>query len=73
MTKKFREAEYEDKLVRASSVQNHVFNDIRYNEGDSVFFQEKDKKSWLGPVKVIAHQGRDVFVMSNGNIRKVAG
>ena len=53
-------------------IQNSVFNDMRYVKGDSIFFQEKDKKGWLGPVKVIAHKGRDVFIMVNGNIRKVA-
>ena len=29
-------------------------------------------KSWKGPVKVVAHRGRSVFVMANGNLRKVA-
>ena len=72
MTKRFREAKYKNKLERAAVVQNRVFNNRRYVEGDSVLYQEKNKRTWLGPVKVIAHKGRDVLVMSNGNIRKVA-
>ena len=72
MTKRFREAEYENKLEKASVVQNRVFNNVRYKEGDSVYYQEENKKSWKGPVKVLAHKGRDVFILANGNLRKVA-
>ena len=35
-------------------------------------FREAEYKSWKGPVKVLAHKGRDVFVLANGNLRKVA-
>ena len=72
MMKRFREAEYENKLEKASVVQNRVFNNVRYKEGDSVYYQEENKKSWKGPVKVLAHKGRDVFVLANDNLRKVA-
>ena len=37
-----------------------------------MFYQKEDKKSWNSPVKVIAHLGNSVFVMANGNIKKVA-
>ena len=70
--KRFREADYEDKLEKAVIVQNRVFNNIRYREGDLVYYQEENRKSWKGPVKVLAHKGRSVFVIANGNIRKVA-
>ena len=48
-------------------MQNRVFNNVRYKEGDSVYYQEENKKSWKGPVKVLAHKGRDVFVLANGH------
>ena len=47
-------------------------NDRFYKEGDEVFFQERDKKAWLGPVKVFCQRGREVYLFSNGNIRKVS-
>ena len=49
-----------------------MFNNVQYKDGDLVFFQEKDQKSWKGPAKVISHKGRDVFVMANGSLKKVA-
>ena len=72
ITKKFREVEYETKLKKAPKVQNKRFINRRHDEGDSVFYQKEDKNSWHGPVKVIAHRVRSVFVMANRNIRKEA-
>ena len=51
---------------------NKIFNNGRYKEGDLVFYQKEVKKSWHGPTKVNSHRGRSVFVIANGNIRKVA-
>ena len=48
------------------------YNHIKYEENDLVFYQEKNKKSWRGPVPVCCHRGRDVFVIANGNIKKIA-
>ena len=72
MMRKFQETEYSMKVKKALEVQTRKFNNRRYQEGDSVFYQKEDKKSWNGPVKVIAHRGNSVFVMANGNIKKVA-
>ena len=72
ITKKFREAEYENKLIKASEVRKGSFNDMKYEEGDLVFYQEKNNKSWYGPVKVFCHRNRDVFIWSNGDLKKVA-
>ena len=72
ITKKFREAEYENKLVKASEVRKGSFNDMKYEEGDLVFYQEKNNKSWFGPVKVFCHRNRDVFIWANGDLKKVA-
>ena len=72
MMRKFREAEYESKLKMATTVRKKAYNDIRYKEGDLVFIQEMDQKCWKGPVKVLNHRGRDVYVFSNGGLKKVA-
>ena len=37
-----------------------------------MFYQKEYNKSWNGLVKVIAHRGSLVFMMANGNIKKVA-
>ena len=70
--KKFREHEYSDKIKKAAQSRSSVMNNIFYKEGDEVFFQEKDKKSWLGPVKVFCQKGREVYLFANGNIKKVS-
>ena len=63
--KEFREIEYSTKLKKAAVQQNRQFNEIRYEEDDWVFYQEKDGKAWKGPVRVHVHRGRDVFVFAN--------
>ena len=68
---KFREKEYSSKIKRAANCRSSVMHNLFYNEGDEVFFQEKDKKSWIGPVKVFCQKGREIYLFSNGNIRKV--
>ena len=58
--KTFREAEYSAKLKRASEQRNRKFNDIMYKENDWVFYQDRNRKAWNGPVRVFCHRGRDV-------------
>ena len=70
--KEFREIEYSTKLKKAAVQQNKKFNEIKYEEDDWVFYQEKDKKAWHGPVRVHAHRDRDVFVFANGDLKKIA-
>ena len=70
--KTFREAEYSAKLKRASEQRNRKFNDIMYKENDWVFYQDRNRKAWNGPVRVFCHRGRDVFVWANGDLKKVA-
>ena len=36
-----------------------------------MYYQHQDKKAWLGPVKVFAVKGRDIFVFANGSVRKL--
>ena len=70
--KRFREQEYSDKLKKAARLRASEINNHFYNEGDEVLYQEKDKKAWLGPVRVFCQKGREVYLFTNGNIRKVA-
>ena len=36
-----------------------------------MFYQYQDKKAWLGPEKVFATDGGDIFIFANENIRMV--
>ena len=38
---------------------------------DIVYYQNQDKKAWLGPVKVFAVKGRDITIFVNGGVKKV--
>ena len=40
-------------------------------KGDLVYYQHQDRKAWMVMVKVLAVTGKDVFIFSNGNVRKV--
>ena len=69
--KKFREVEYTEKIRKAAQSRSSIMNNIFYKEGDEVFYQEKDKIAWLGPVKVFCQKGREVYVFANGHIKKL--
>ncbi len=36
-----------------------------------MYYQHQDKKAWLGPIKIFAVKGRDIFIFANGSVRKV--
>ena len=40
-------------------------------EGDYVFYQHRDGKAWLGPVKVFPVQINSIFLFANGSMCKV--
>ena len=71
MMKEFREQDFTKKLKKAKHTRSKGYEDIERKEGDMVYYQHQDKKSGLGPVKVFAINGRDVFVLANGSVRKV--
>ena len=43
-----------------------------YVEGDEVWYQPLNANSWLGPEIVLCHRGQTVFLLANGEIKKVA-
>ena len=71
MMKQFRELEFNKKLKKASEARSKGYEDIIVKDGDLVYYQNQDKKAWLGLVKVHAVKGREVFVFANGNVKKV--
>ena len=40
-------------------------------EGDFVFYQHRDRKAWLGPVKVFSVHNNSVFLFVNGSMKKI--
>ena len=43
-----------------------------YRKNEEVYIQKQDKKCWCGLVKVIHHEGSNVWVMYNGGLLKIA-
>jgi hypothetical protein len=58
--------------VKASKQRKRPYMDVLYKENDEVFYQNRNKKAWLGPVKIFAQRGNDVFLWAHGDIKKVA-
>jgi hypothetical protein len=71
VTREFRKAEYGAKLDKASKVDNRVFNKGKLEEDNWVFYQDRMKNTWFGPVKVFSHRGENVWVWVNGDLKKV--
>ena len=69
--KDFRELEFSKKLGKAGKTRLKGYEDKKISEGDLAYYQNQDKKVWLGPAKVFASYGNDIFIFANGNIRKV--
>ena len=66
MMKEFRELEFSKKLRRASKTRMKGYEDIQISEGDLVYYKHQDKKAWLGPAKVFASNGNDIFIFQMG-------
>ena len=72
VTSAFRKEEYSNKLKIAEKARKRPYQDIKYQTGDLVFYQEKDGKAWLGPARVQNQEGPNVWIYVNGDLRKIA-
>ena len=72
INEKYREVEYGEKLRVALNTRNAAFNDYLYNQGEKVFYQHKGGKQWFGPASVAQMEGRNVWILANGEMKKVA-
>ena len=52
--------------TRSKGYENEIIK-----EGDIVFYQNQDKKAWLGPMEVFSVQKNAVFLFANGSMKKV--
>ena len=72
MMGEFQIAEYNDKLHSVLKKNGKSWQHVKYKQGDLVYVQFQNKKSWSGPVKVFAQDGADVWIFHNGNLTKLA-
>ena len=72
MMNEFQIAEYTDKLNTVLKKNGKSWQHVKYKQGDLVYVQFQNKKSWSGPVKVFAQDGADVWIFHNGNLIKLA-
>ena len=72
MMGEFQIAEYNDKLHSVLKKNGKSWQHVKYKQGDLVYVQFQNKKSWSGPVKVFAQDGADVWIFHNGNLMKLA-
>ena len=72
MMNEFQIAEYTDKLNTVLKKNGKSWQHVKYKQGDLVYVQLQNQKSWSGPVKVFAQDGADVWIFHNGNLIKLA-
>ena len=54
--------EASEKLRRALKSKVRTHNDIRYFQGEEVFYKEEDVKRWAGPGRVIGQDGSKILI-----------
>ena len=72
VNKEYRQIEYGEKLKIALNARNAAFNDYLYTPGEKVFYQHRGGKQWFGPASVEKMEGRSVWILANGDMKKVA-
>merc|ERR1712030_145009 len=69
--KEYRQIEFTKKLEKAKETRSKGYEDTILREGDIVLYKNKDKKAWLGHEKIYAIQNNSIFIIANGNIKKI--
>merc|ERR1711905_8676 len=69
--KEYRQVEFTKKLEKAKDTRSKGYEDIILKAGDTVLYQNNNKRAWLGPEKVFAVKNKDIFLIANGSIKKV--
>ena len=58
----FTQAENSEKIKRALTHNVRTSGDIRYFNGDTVYYKRKDSREWHGPAVVLGQDGQQVLV-----------
>ena len=70
--KNYNVANFSQKISEAVATRVPRYTGKVYKKNEEVYIQKEDKKRWCGPVKVIHHEGSNVWVMYNGGLLKIA-
>ena len=68
----FIQTEYTDKQKKARNVRINKFYNQTQEKGEKVWYQRQDRKDWVGPAEVVLMDGRNVYILANVKILKVA-
>lgn len=71
LMKEFRELEFTRKLKKVRETRIKVYENVKINEGDLLYYQHQDKMAWMGLVRVFVAKGNDVFIFANGSVRTI--
>ena len=58
----FTESESSEKISRALNHNIRTYNDVKYYNGDTVYFKRAKEKKWRGPAKVLGQDGQQVLL-----------
>ena len=56
------ESESSERISRALNHNTRTHNDVKYYNGDSVYFKRAKEKKWRGPAKVLGQDGQQVLL-----------
>ena len=69
--KQFVEAENSNRIRRALSHNVRTYSDVKFTNGDVVYYRQKNFKGWRGPGVVLGQEGQCVAARHQGEIYKV--
>ena len=69
--KNYLEAENSDRIKRALRHQVRTFSDVKYENGDKVYYKRNKVKGWKGPGVVLGQDGKLVLVRHGGAYYRV--
>ncbi|ESO90517.1 hypothetical protein LOTGIDRAFT_164106 [Lottia gigantea] len=67
----FTKSECSERLRRALRKQTRTYDNVKYKNGDEVYYKRPDSTEWRGPGTVIGQDGAVVFIRHGGLILRV--
>jgi hypothetical protein len=62
----FIKSESSERISRALNHNVRTYNDVKYHNGDTVYFKRAKEKKWRGPAKVLGQDGQQVLLKYGG-------
>ena len=62
----FIKSESSERISRALNHNIRTYNDVKYYNGDTVYFKRVKEKKWRGPAKVLGQDGQQVLLKYGG-------